>query len=127
VDDRLSAQVVLRPVSGALSGNEQITSENVQSFVPSPDAVAETSGFFRGAGFEVADLVGISFSIVGSPSVFEQVFGERPERSVEKGIDTVRTRAAGLELDLGQLPESVRRHLQAVTFTPPPAFGPTNP
>jgi hypothetical protein len=89
--------------------------------------VAETTGFFRGAGFEVTDLVGISFSIVGSPSVFEGVFGERPERSVEKGIDTVRTGGTGWSSISARCPESVRRHLQAVAFTQPPAFGPTNP
>jgi hypothetical protein len=127
VDERLSAQVVLHPASGKLTGGEQITSENVERFLPSPEAVAEASGFFRGAGFEVGDIVGTSFSIVGSPAEFERTFGERPERSVERGVDTVRLERGGLELDLGRLPGSVRRHLQAVTFTPPPDFGPTNP
>jgi hypothetical protein len=127
VDERLSAEVVLRPASGALSGGEQITSENVGGFLPSPEAATEATGYFRAAGFEVTDVVGISFSIVGPPEAFEQTFGERPERRVEGGIDTVRLRGGGLELELGRLPEQVRQHLQAVTFTPPPDFGPTNP
>ncbi len=126
MDERLSAQVVLRPASGGMTGDERITSANVQRFLPSPDAVTETTGYFREAGFEVSEVVGISFSIVGSPSAFERAFGERPERGVEKGVDTVRTRG-GTELDLGRIPAPVRRHLQAVTFTPPPEFGPTNP
>jgi hypothetical protein len=127
VDERLSAQVVLRPATGDLTGGEQITSENVQRFLPSHEAAAEASGFFRGAGFDVGDVVGTSFSIVGSRAEFERTFGERPERSVERGVDTVRLKGGGLELDLGRLPDPVRRHLQAVTFTPPPDFGPTNP
>jgi hypothetical protein len=127
VDERLSAEVVLRPASGELSGNEQITSENVQRFLPSPEAVSEATGYFRAAGFEVTDVVGVSFSIIGPPASYERTFGERPERSVEGGVDTVRLKGGGLELGLGRLPEPVRRHLQAVTFTPPPDFGPTNP
>lgn len=127
MDERLSAQVVLRPATGDLTGGEQITSENVQRFLPSHEAAAEASGFFRGAGFDVGDVVGTSFSIVGSRAEFERTFGERPERSVERGVDTVRLKGGGLELDLGRLPDPVRRHLQAVTFTPPPDFGPTNP
>jgi hypothetical protein len=123
VEDRLAAQVVLRPASGELTGDEPITSENVQRFLPSPDAVAVTEAFFRDAGFEVANVVGNSFSIVGSPSAFEDAFGERPERAGEG----VRVRGGGIELDLGSLPEPVRRHVAAVTFTPPPEFGPTNP
>ena len=127
MDERLSAEVVLRPATGELSGDEQITSENVERFLPSAEAAAEATGYFRAAGFEVTDVVGISFSIVGPVSAFEQTFGERPERRVEGGVDTVRMRGGGLELDLGRLPDPVRRHLQAVTFTPPPDFGPTNP
>jgi hypothetical protein len=123
VEDRLSAQVVLRPASGELSGDEPITSENVHRFLPSPEAVAETQGFFRDAGFEVANAVGNSFSIVGPLSAFERAFGERPERDGEG----VRVAGGGVELDPGSLPEPMRRHVRAVTFTPPPEFGPTNP
>ena len=123
MEDRLAAQVVLRPATGELTGDEPITSENVHRFLPSPEAVSEAEGFFRDAGFEVANPVGNSFSIVGPPSAFERAFGERPER----GGDGVRVRGGGVELDLGSLPEPVRQHVQAVTFTPPPDFGPTNP
>ena len=123
MNDRLSAQVVLRPATGELTGDESITSENVHRFLPPPEAVAETEGFFRDAGFEVANVVGNSFSIVGSPSAFERTFGERPER----GGAGVLVRGGGVELDLDSLPGSVRRHVQAVTFTPPPDFGPTDP
>lgn len=122
MEDRLSAQVVLRPASGELTGDEPITSGNVHRFLPSPEAVAEAEGFFRDAGFEVANAVGNSFSIVGSPSAFERAFGERPARDGEE----VRV-GGGVELDVASLPETVRRLIQAVTFTPPPAFGPGNP
>ena len=123
MEDRLAAQVVLRPATGELAGDEPITSENVHRFLPSPEAVTETEGFFRHAGFEVANVVGNSFSILGSPSAFERAFGERPER----GGEGVRVRGGGVELDVDSLPDPVRRYVQAVTFTPPPEFGPTNP
>jgi hypothetical protein len=122
VEDRLSAQVVLRPASGELAGDEPITSENVRRFLPSLEAITETETFFRDAGFEVANAVGNSFAIVGAPSAFERAFGERPERAGE-GVRV----EGGVELDLGSLPERVGRHVQAVTFTPPPEFGPANP
>ena len=122
MEERLSAQVVLRPSSGELVGDEPIASENVHRFLPSPEAVAETQGFFRDAGFEVANAVGNSFAIVGAPAAFERAFGERPER----GGDDVRV-GDGVELGVASLPEQVRRHVQVVTFTPPPEFGPANP
>jgi hypothetical protein len=127
MDDRLSAQVVLRGPGGPLTGYEQITSENVHRFLPREEAVAETSAFFRAAGFDVGEAMGLGFSITGSPADFERVFGERPERTVEGNVGSVRTPRGGLELPLDALTEPVRSHIQAVTFTPPPDFGPTNP
>jgi hypothetical protein len=124
---RLSAQVILRPPGGPLSGHERITSENVRAFLPSEEAVAATTTFFREAGFDVSEGVGLGFSITGSPADFERTFGERPEWRLEAGVEAVRTVAENLELPLDTLPEPVRRHIQAVAFTPPPDFGPTNP
>jgi hypothetical protein len=60
----------------------------------------------------MGDMVGNSFSITAPESTFERVFG---------------TRGAGsLELPLHALPKTLTDHVEAVTFTPPPDFGPTN-
>jgi hypothetical protein len=69
--------------------------------------------FFREAGFKLGPYVGISFSISGPTQLFERFF---------------RTRLAALksyELPLNSLPKEVASMIEAVTFTPPPDFGPS--
>jgi hypothetical protein len=123
----LSAQVILQPASGSLTGYERITSDNVQGFLPTQEAVAEVSAYFRAAGFDVSESAGLGFSIAGSPEEFELVFGERPSRMIQGGVEAVQTSRGDGELPLDRLPEFLRRLIQAVAFTPPPDFGPTNP
>jgi hypothetical protein len=124
----LSAQVVLRPKDGGeLTGDEAITSDTVERYLPSPEAASRVAGYLQGAGFEVSDVAGISFSITGPQALFEERFGDRLERRRERGVESVRTENGRLELSLDRLPPEVARHVQAVTFTPPPDFGPGNP
>jgi hypothetical protein len=122
----LSALVVLRPDTERLSGHERITTENVASFVPPADAVDETVAFFEGLGFTASPPVGISFSIEGPQSLFETTFGTALRTTEEGGTRTSVTVDGGVELPLDRLPERIAGRLQAVTFTPPPAFGPTD-
>jgi hypothetical protein len=125
---RLSALVVLLPKDGGrFTGTEAITSETVDRYQPSPEGAARAAAYFREAGFEVSEVGGISFSITGPRSLFEERFGERLEPRREGGIDSVRTEGGRLELPLHRLPSVVTGHVQAVTFTPPPDFGPGNP
>jgi hypothetical protein len=125
---RLSALVVLRPKDGrSLTGTEAITSDTVDRYRPSPEGASRAAGYFRDAGFEVSEVGGISFSITGPRSLFEERFGERLEPRREGGVDSVRTEGGSLELSLDRLPPDVAGHVQAVTFTPPPDFGPGNP
>jgi hypothetical protein len=125
---QLSALVVLRPKDGRrLTGSEAITSETVDRYRPSPEGASRAAAYFRDAGFEVSELGGISFSITGHRSLFEERFGERLEPRREGGVDSVRTEGGRLELPLDRLPPEVAGHVQAVTFTPPPDFGPGNP
>ena len=111
----VSAQVVLRAGSGRpLDGKAAITTDQLESFAPAPEAVVQVQRVFREAAFEVGPMVGNSFSIAAPASTFERVFKTRltmPPRT--------------LELPLRALPNNVARLVEAVTFTPPPDFGPT--
>jgi len=125
----VSAQVVLQPASGKSSGAQiAITSENIRDFLPSQEAVAITRKAFVEAGFEVSEVVANSFSITGPVSMFEKVLKTRLRRESESGaVKAVRADgSATFELPLKGLPKEVAQVVEAVTFTPPPDFGPTN-
>lgn len=85
---------------------------------------AREQAFFRKAGFEVTDVYAISFCITGPRTTFEATFGEAIA-SEGTGPATMATASGRLELRLDRLPEPVTRAVAAVTFSPPPAFGPT--
>jgi hypothetical protein len=121
VPDLLSATVLLRPAAGGTVG-EAATAATVEQTLPDPDAATRAERFFRDAGFEVVAPFGASFSIVGPKAQFERIFGTP---LVESG-GGVRTADGTLELPLEPLPPDVAGLLQAVTFTPPPDFGPTS-
>jgi len=123
----IAAQVVLRAASGkSPSGHAIITAENLKEFAPSEEAVARAKAAFSGAGFEVGPLVGNSFSITAPVGTFENVFKTELRRQEHGGIESVREHSStSLELPLGALPPSVATLVAAVTFTPPPDFGPT--
>jgi hypothetical protein len=107
VQDQVSALVLLRPAERSL---------------PDPEAASRAEAFFRGAGFEVTGSVGPSFSIVGPRNLFERAFGTRLEDHPKGGL---RTAEGELELPLERVPADLVDSIQAVTFTPPPDFGPT--
>jgi hypothetical protein len=98
-DPLLSAQVVLRD----------------------PAEADSASSYFSNAGFETDPVVGTSFAIVGPLSMFERVFGERPEPTAEGGW-SASAQEDRLELSLARLPTEVGTAVEAVTFSPPPAF-----
>jgi hypothetical protein len=98
-DPLLSAQVVLRDP---------------------PEADAPSS-YFSQAGFETDPVVGISFAISGRRSQFERVFGERPQPTAAGGWSAPGDEER-MELSLERLPDEVGAAVEAVTFSPPPAF-----
>jgi hypothetical protein len=88
-------------------------------------AVAAARSFFRSRGFEVTEPYAGSFSITAPDETFESTFGGRLAHQGPHGAIKVETPdGAGYELPLDRLPPDLARSIQ-VTFTPPPAFGPT--
>jgi len=81
---------------------------------------------FESKGFEVFPGGGPTFSIAGSRSLFQDVFGKRIEVEIKKGVViSATTRGGDLELPLDLFPEDVVKTVQTVTFEAPPDFGPT--
>ena len=124
----ISAQVVLRPASGRPAGSDEaITSANVEQFLPSTAAAERVRQAFRARGFDVGPIVGTSFSITAPAQRFEEVFGVRVRPQEGGGIGAVSgDDDANLELPLSRLPDRLADGVAAVTFSPPPDFGPTN-
>jgi hypothetical protein len=121
----VSAQVILRPASGEPVDPATITAATIGQMQPTATAVNATRKAFTDLGFEVGPFVGNSFSIAAPAATFEQVFGERLQRTAGGGITIVEPAdGASLELPLDGLPSDLAKDVQAVTFTRPPAFGP---
>jgi len=120
--ETVSAQVILRPATGRSLEGVAITAATIQDYAPSRQAIVLAQQTFARAGFEVGEVIGNSFSITAPLSRFEQFFGTRLRRS-RAGL---RTDRGNLELPSRALPPQLSTHIEAVTFTPPPDFGPTN-
>lgn len=123
-DPMLSAQVVLGPAGGPQ--DTEVTAASLEDHAPDPDASRHVVDHLRAAGFDVGDVVGISFSVTARRSRFEEVFGTSLTVGQEaSGTVTHATTVRGdLELPLDQLPADVRCDVSAVTFSAPPDFGP---
>lgn len=114
-DEIVSTQVILRP-RGLKSSAEApaITAANVHEYTPEPATVQKVASWFASKGFEVGPAVGTSFSISGPKSTFERVF------------KTKLARRKSLTMPLQSIPGEIAEEIEEVTFTPPPAFGPTS-
>jgi hypothetical protein len=113
-DPVISAQVLLRPASGAMPRDADLTAANIKAIVPAPDAVAAVTTDLADAGFDIGPVVGLSFSISARRSLFDSFFGISAA-GVKKG-----------EISLDGVPARVRRAVAAITFPPSPDFGPGN-
>jgi hypothetical protein len=123
----VSAQVVLRSESGkSIRGNVPVTSQNLKDYLPSPETAKKVAQAFTENGFTVGSLVGNSFPITAPVDIFEKVFKTRLGQDKRGAIlATSRDQAADFELPLGALAKEISDYIEAVTFTPPPDFGPT--
>ena len=125
----ISAQVVLKSASGkSFDGKTAITSENIDDYAPSQDSVAAAAAGFREAGFDVGNMVGNSFSITALKSTFEKFFKIKlqVEERGDVKVAAAKGNTKGHELPLKALPRNLSQLVSAVTFSPPPDFGPSS-
>ena len=127
-DPVISAEVLLKSASGrSIDDTSLITAENVQDYAPSAEAVAEATRYFSEAGFEVGPVRGIGLSISSKASTFEEVLEIKLRPDERGGVVAVTTDGdESYEIPLTPLPGSIRALVVAITFTPPPDFGPTD-
>ncbi len=117
----VSAQVVLVAASGAKPGSQtRITSENIREWLPSVETIIRVSSELRGRGFDVGECVGNSISITGAVRIFELYFHTK----LQETAGGVQFEDEGYELAAEKIPSALRAQIAAVTFTPPPDFGP---
>ena len=118
----VSAQVILIAADGARPGPQtRITTGNIREWLPSAETAVRVSGTLRDMGFEVGECVGNSFSITGSVRLFESCFRAKLHEAGDGGMQFA---GDGCELAADKIPSGLRAQIAAVTFTPPPAFGP---
>lgn len=122
----ISAQVVLRSASGKVAdGKAVITSQTIKDYAPSAEVANSVRQGFVAAGFQGGALAGNSFSITAPVSTFERVFHTQLRPQEQGSVEAVKDDGSGTyELSLHWLPATMSQHIIAVTFTPPPAFGP---
>lgn len=124
----VSAQVLLRAASGRpLDRNALITSETLADYAPSANTVATATETFAAMGFTVGYFVGIGFSITATIETFERILQIKLSVVEGGGVEAVREDgSASYEIPLDAIPRPIADLVDAVTFTPPPDFGPTN-
>jgi hypothetical protein len=124
----ISAEVLLRSASGrAVDGTTIITAATIKEYAPAPESVAKAQKVFADAGFQVASLVGISFSISGPSTLFTEFFKTRLQFNARSGVLSINSDGStSYELPLNALPKSISDLVIAVTFSPPPDFGPSD-
>jgi len=116
-EELLSAEVVLHSSAG--EAPEAVSSANLARHQPDPALAAQVRDWFRRRGFDTSDMHGISFSVTGPRRLFEETcqtpLGGENSRA---GVDV-------LELPTpAEMPRELADGIVAVTFTPPPDFGP---
>ena len=117
----------MKAVSGKSPAGQAITSENIREYLPSQEQIRIARSALTEAGFEVGNVVANSFSITAPAATFEKVFGARIRRDPQRGAVKEAGQAGTLELPLKKLEREVAGVIEAVTFSPPPDFGPGNP
>lgn len=85
--------------------------------------VAKAKSHFTSAGLEVHAPFATTFSVGGTPSRFQEIFG-RPIKVDESLLGSVTTEDGGFDLPLENLPDEIRGLVDSVAFLPPPDFTP---
>lgn len=138
----VSAVVVIRPAEQRTAGGPQpeagqAAASALQSLgfnvTQGEEPVAETpptddevlffdrvKAFFTRSGFEVHAPIGMTFSIGGHLSHFEDMFGQRVIVDDDALFSPVEVEGGGRELSLERLPEGIRAVVESITFPEPP-------
>lgn len=114
-DPVLSAEVILKSSTGRSLTDEgiTITSENIHEFRPRPETIAEASKLLRDLGFTTSQ-VGITMTITGKRSQFEQTFdGKFIIKKADVGISVQPKKEA-------VIPSSLSHVIEKIVFIPPP-------
>ncbi len=127
-NQELSAQVILKPAAGKSSIlPENITSENVEQIMPSAEDFKNAQKFFADSGFEVDAGFANSFSITGEKKLFEKTFETKISQNEKQAVKARgENHPESSELPVGNLPNDIKKIVEAITFTEPPDFGPGN-
>jgi hypothetical protein len=116
-DELLSAEVVLRGPDG--DPPEPISGENLAQHRPDETRASAVREWFQRHGFDTTDVHGISFSITGPRHLFEKTYATPlVGEGAGPGVDIVELPSPA------DMPSDLADDVVAVTFTPPPAFGP---
>lgn len=89
-EDRLEAEVILRPAKHLESIEQAIRAQSVDKFAPPPEAAQSVVGKLKDSGFDVIAQSANSISVAGPRALFEKVFKMEPPRDeliVPKEID----------------------------------------
>jgi len=122
---RISAQVILRAVSGQLM-DAYLTASTLGQYLPPQEAARQAQRSFLQAGFQVGPLVANNFAISAPAATFEEFFHTKLRPKEEGGwLCELPSGELQEELPMGALTEEVAQNLAAVTFLPPLDFGPS--
>ena len=129
-DDNLliSVQVILKPESGEeFDPAIPVTSENVQSILPSAESLLDVQKFFVENNLDVSQAFANSFAVSGSLKTFEEIFAVKLAETDDGEIRIGDIENdAGYEIPLENLPPQIKKSIQTITFTAKPDFGPEN-
>jgi hypothetical protein len=122
----LTAQVILRTAQAGDTGETAgriLPPTSASRTLPDRAEAHKVQEFFRAAGFDVGDVFGTSFSLIGPIDAFVATFGT--DQAVLEPI--LRGESGAAQLNLSEVPDEVRQGIEAVVVTATPDFGPTNP
>jgi hypothetical protein len=119
-DDVLSAEVVLHGPAGRRAA--AVSAADLAEHQPDPATAAGVRRWFQERGFAATDVHGISLTLTGPRRLFDDTFGTRlAGGGARPGVDVVELPTPA------DLPGHLAAAVDAVTFSPPPAFGPGSP
>lgn len=122
-DALISAQVILK-TEKKIDERTQITAENIHLYLPDNRPYLLISQEMTLKGFQVGNLVGISFSITSTANIFSEVFGVEFIQKEQNIYCSYNDGKLSQELPLNRLPKNMFEMISSIVFTPAPDFGP---